>query len=79
MLRTTAHQQLRRTNPAKGYVAGSCNASMVAVTSDLGARSDEAGLLHPPLWDLFVQPRVTGGCCFGRHCSTMLCQLRSSA
>jgi hypothetical protein len=52
MLRTTAHEQLRRTNPAKGYVAGRCNASTVAVTSDLGARPDKARLLHPPLWDL---------------------------
>jgi hypothetical protein len=50
MLRTTAHQQLRRTNPAKGYVAGRCNASTVVVTSDLGARPDKARLLHPPLW-----------------------------
>jgi hypothetical protein len=50
MLRTTAHQQLRRTNPAKGYVAGRCNASTVAVASDLGARPDKARLLPPPLW-----------------------------
>ena len=55
MLRTTAHEQLRRTNPAKGYVAGRCNASTVAATSDLGARPDEARLLHPPLWDLSFQ------------------------
>jgi hypothetical protein len=55
MLRTTAHEQLRRTNPAKGYVAGRCNASTVAVTSDLGARPDKARLLHPPLWDLSFQ------------------------
>ena len=55
MLRTTAHEQLRRTNPAKGYVAGRCNASTVAVTSDLGARRDKARLLHPPLWDLSFQ------------------------
>ena len=27
MSRMTAHQQLRRTNSAKGYVAGRCNAS----------------------------------------------------
>jgi hypothetical protein len=51
----TAHQQLRRANPAKGYVAGRCNASTVAVTSDLGARPDKARLLHPPLWDLSFQ------------------------
>jgi hypothetical protein len=45
MLRTTAHQQqLRRMDPAKGYVAGICNASTVAVTSDLGARPDKARL-----------------------------------
>ena len=55
MLRTTAHEQLRRTNPAKGYVAGRRNASTVAVTSDLGARPDKARLLHPPLWDLSFQ------------------------
>ena len=55
MLRTTAHEQLRRTNPAKGYVAGRCNVSTVAVTSDLGARPDKARLLHPPLWDLSFQ------------------------
>ena len=55
MLRTTAHEQLRRTNPAKGYVAGRCNASTVQVTSDLGARPDKARLLHPPLWDLSFQ------------------------
>lgn len=29
MSRMTAHQQLRRTSPAKGYVAGRCNASTV--------------------------------------------------
>ena len=52
---TTAHEQLRRTNPAKGYVAGSCNASMVAVTSDLGARPDKARRLRPPLWERSFQ------------------------
>jgi hypothetical protein len=36
MLRTTARQQLRRTNSAKGYVAARCYASAVAVTSVLG-------------------------------------------
>jgi hypothetical protein len=51
----TAHQQPRRTSRAKGYVAGRCNASTVAVTSDLGARPDKARLLHPPLWGLSFQ------------------------
>jgi hypothetical protein len=52
----TAHQQqLRRTNPAKGYAAGGFNASTVAVTSDLGAGPDKARLLHPPLRDVSFQ------------------------
>jgi hypothetical protein len=55
MLRTTARQQLRRTNSAKGYVAGRCYASAVAVTSVLGARPDKARRLHPPLWDRSFQ------------------------
>jgi len=28
MLKTTAHEQLRRTSPAKGYVAGRCDAAV---------------------------------------------------
>jgi hypothetical protein len=55
MLMTTAHEHLRRTKPAKGYVAGRCDASTLTVASDPGARPDKARLLHPPLWDLSFQ------------------------
>jgi hypothetical protein len=47
MLRTTAHEQLRRTNPAKGYVAG----SDPDVLHYLSHKPGESRLAHwpPPL------------------------------
>ena len=52
----TAHQQLRRTNPAKGYVAGSCNVLTVGVID-----KSEVGYLSKEGLDGAIASGRTGG------------------